>query len=397
MAIKFLSGFRGIDNAKQGLRRSSHVGSDLTSGYTVLAAEETFDPQACFVYLNGILLKEGSGGSGGDYTLSGNATVTFNSAVNTTDTIEVISYNFANPTNPQTMIEVDHTVSSSEASYHATNKTSASYTAATDTLTLSSHGLSVDDVIDVTASPTSGSLAVGRYRVSSVTDANNVVLRTIDDQVLTYSTNSASANINYTQLFSKRVNNLTLQNRVLVFKGGALLKENTDFVKDRQAVTLKSGLSISNSDVLQFRHFGSFIFPTNAQISNAGLEVADDGVLTLLTNTDIGASNVTSVFNLVVNVRNSTATNDGYRSAEFAIRCQKNSSSSCYGHKIYDVGNIGTQFDLLDSGNYSSYSSVTDGNVGIGLTTTSDYWYVYLVNRSSSSVIVGFEATGISN
>ena len=76
MAIKFLSGFRGIDNAKQGLRRSSHLGSDLTSGNTVLAAEETFDPQACFVYLNGVLLKEGSSGNGGDYTLSGNATVT---------------------------------------------------------------------------------------------------------------------------------------------------------------------------------------------------------------------------------------------------------------------------------------------------------------------------------
>ena len=77
-AVKYISGFSGIHHAKQNLRRSSHVGSDLTSGNTVLSASETFDAQACFVYLNGVLLKEGAGQ---DYQLSGNSTVTFATAV----------------------------------------------------------------------------------------------------------------------------------------------------------------------------------------------------------------------------------------------------------------------------------------------------------------------------
>ena len=51
MGIKFLSGFRGYDNAKQHLRRSVHAGSDLTSGNTVLNPAQAFDQQACFVYL----------------------------------------------------------------------------------------------------------------------------------------------------------------------------------------------------------------------------------------------------------------------------------------------------------------------------------------------------------
>ena len=44
-AVKYISGFSGIHHAKQNLRRSSHVGSDLTSGNTVLSASETFDAQ----------------------------------------------------------------------------------------------------------------------------------------------------------------------------------------------------------------------------------------------------------------------------------------------------------------------------------------------------------------
>ena len=58
MGIKFLSGFRGYDNAKQHLRRSVHAGSDLTSGNTVLNPAQAFDQQACFVYLNGVMQKE---------------------------------------------------------------------------------------------------------------------------------------------------------------------------------------------------------------------------------------------------------------------------------------------------------------------------------------------------
>ena len=72
--------------------------------------------------------KEGSG-SNGDYTLSGTSTVTFNTAVATTDGIEVISYNFANPTLPETMIESNTTISSGQASYHSTAVTGASYDA----------------------------------------------------------------------------------------------------------------------------------------------------------------------------------------------------------------------------------------------------------------------------
>ena len=103
MGIKYLSGFRGADHAKQHLRRSVHLGSALTSGYTVLNPAEAFDQQACFVYLNGALLKEGTSGAGGDYVLTGTNTITFNTAVATTDAIEVVSYAFQNPTLPQTM------------------------------------------------------------------------------------------------------------------------------------------------------------------------------------------------------------------------------------------------------------------------------------------------------
>ena len=155
MGIKYLSGFRGADHAKQHLRRSVHLGSALTSGYTVLNPAEAFDQQACFVYMNGALLKEGTSGAGGDYVLTGSNTVTFNTAVATTDAIEVISYAFQNPTLPATMTEVDHTVTSANATYHSTSFASCSYTASTDTLTKSSHGLAVDDVISVTVSPTS--------------------------------------------------------------------------------------------------------------------------------------------------------------------------------------------------------------------------------------------------
>ena len=75
MGVKFLSGFRGIDNAKQQLRRSTHLGSDLTSGGTVLSPSQGFDPQVVFVYLNGALLQEG-GTAPGDYTITNNSTIT---------------------------------------------------------------------------------------------------------------------------------------------------------------------------------------------------------------------------------------------------------------------------------------------------------------------------------
>ena len=152
MGIKYISGFRGADHAKQHLRRSVHLGSALTSGYTVLNPAEVFDQQACFVYLNGALLKEGTSGAGGDYVLSGSNTVTFNTAVATTDAIEVISYAFQNPTLPQTIKEVNHTVTSANETFHATSFASCTFTTATDLITTDSsaaHGLAIDDVISV--------------------------------------------------------------------------------------------------------------------------------------------------------------------------------------------------------------------------------------------------------
>ena len=222
----------GINADKQNLRRSSHLGSDLTSSYTILAAAETFDPQACFVYVNGAMLKEGTTGNGGDYVLSGVSTVTFNVALATTDVIEVISYNFTNSILPETMIETDHVITSANASYHSTAVTGGAYTAATDTLTKSSHSLVVGDVINVTTSPTSNSLAVGRYRVKTVTSSSAVVLTTVNDVALTFSADSASANINYSKVFSLKCNNLTLQSKVLVHFNGMLVVENTDFYRD---------------------------------------------------------------------------------------------------------------------------------------------------------------------
>ncbi len=165
MGIKYLSGFRGADHAKQHLRRSVHLGSALTSGYTVLNPAEAFDQQACFVYLNGALLKEGTSGAGGDYVLTGTNTITFNTAVATTDAIEVISYAFQNPTLPQTMKEVDHTVTSANETYHATDVTGGTYTASSDTLGKSSHGLAVDDVISVTSQSGTGTISVFGYQM----------------------------------------------------------------------------------------------------------------------------------------------------------------------------------------------------------------------------------------
>ena len=245
------------------------MGSDLTSSYTILAPSETFDPQACYVYVNGVLLREGTSGNGGDYVLSGNSTVTFNVALATTDVVEVISYNFTNSILPETMIETDHVITSANASYHSTAVTGGAYTAATDTLTKTSHGLAVGDVINVTASPTSNSLAVGRYRVKTVTSANAVVLTTVNDVALTYSTDSASANINYTKVFSLKCNNLTLQSKVLLYFNGMLLLENTDFYRDEQAVTFDSTVNLLQNAVVAVRHFGSFVFPSSSEIQKS--------------------------------------------------------------------------------------------------------------------------------
>ena len=386
----------GINADKQNLRRSTHLGSDLTSSYTILAAAETFDPQACFVYVNGAMLREGTSGNGGDYVLSGNSTITFNVALATTDVVEVISYNFTNSILPETMIETDHVITSANASYHSTAVTGGAYTAATDTLTKASHGLAIGDVINVTASPTTNSLAVGRYRVKTVTSSSAVVLTTVNDVALTYSADSASANINYSKVFSLKCNNLTLQSKVLVYFNGMLVVENTDFYRDEQAVTFDATVNLLENAVVAVRHFGSFVFPSSSEVQNSGITITDDSHNILLTSADL-TGNTSAVFNLLVSVRHATATNDAYRTAHILCRAEKNVAADCYLHRAYDAGNISDEIEVKDAGNYSAYSSITDGKIGVGITADSNYWYVYLSNRSGHSIVAGFKAQAITN
>ena len=393
MGIKFLSGFRGYDNAKQHLRRSVHAGSELTSSYTVLNPAQAFDQQACFVYLNGVMQKEGSG-SNGDYTLSGTSTVTFNTAVATTDVIEVISYNFANPTLPETMIESNTTITSGQASYHNTSVTGGTYTASSDTLGKSSHGLSVDDVINVTSQSGTGTITDGRYRVKTVTDSSNVVLEGMDFSALTFSGNGTS--VEYSKVHSQRVNNMTLINKVMLFLNGMLLVEDSDYYRDDQYITIDAGVNLLQNAVVAIRNFGSYSTPASTDVSNTSIEIADEGVATLLTSDDF-TSNTTAVFNLHVSARHATATEDGYRTAHILIRAESNNATDCYGHRAYDAGNISTEIQVVDEGNYSSISSFTDGNLGIGITADSNRWSVILGNRAGHSIIAGFKAIAITN
>jgi len=395
MGIKYISGFRGLDHAKQHLRRSVHLGSALTSSYTVLNPAEAFDQQACFVYLNGALLKEGTAGNGGDYVLTGSNTVTFNVAVATTDAIEVISYAFQNPTLPQTMVEVDHTVTSANATYHSTAFTGGAFTTATDTLTKASHGLAVGDVIDVTAATGSSTITVGRYRVLTVTSSSAVVLQTVDSVALTYSAD-ASANVTFIRVFNKRVPLLTQINHIMLFLNGMHLVKDTDYYVDEQSVTIDSTVNLLEDAVIAVRHFGSFAAQVENEIHRNAITIADDTHNLLLSNTDL-TGNTTAVFNLYVSVRHSTATNDAYQAANFIVRAEKAVPADCYLHTIADGGNIGTEFDAVDENAYSTYANVTDGNMGVGITADANGWYVYLANRSNHSVVAGFKAIAITN
>ena len=394
MGIKYISGFRGLDHAKQHLRRSVHLGSALTSGYTVLNPAEAFDQQACFVYMNGALLKEGTAGNGGDYVLSGSNTVTFNTAVATTDAIEVISYAFQNPTLPQTMVEVDHTVTAANASYHSTAFTGGAYTTATDTLTKASHGLAVGDVIDVTAATGSSTITVGRYRVLTVTSSSAVVLQTVDNAALAFTNDGTS--IAFTRVFNKSVPNLTVINHVMLFLNGMMLVKDTDYYVDQQSVTIDSTVNLLEDAVVAIRHFGSFVTQVVGEVQRNGITITDDTHNLLLSSGDI-TGNTTSVFNLYVSVRHSTATNDAYQAANFIVRAEKAVPADCYLHTIADGGNIGTEFDAVDENAYSTYANVTDGNMGVGITADANGWYVYLANRSNHSVVAGFKAIAITN
>ena len=394
MGIKYISGFRGLDHAKQHLRRSVHLGSALTSSYTVLNPAEAFDQQACFVYLNGALLKEGTAGNGGDYVLSGTNTITFNVAVATTDAIEVISYAFQNPTLPQTMVEVDHTITSANASYHSTAFTGGAYTTATDTLTKASHGLAVGDVIDVTAATGSSTITVGRYRVLTVTSSSAVVLQTVDNAALAFTNDGTS--IAFTRVFNKSVPNLTVTNHVMLFLNGMHLVKDTDYYVDQQSITVDSTVNLLEDAVVAVRHFGSFVTQITGEVQRNGITITDDTHNLLLSSTDL-TGNTTAVFQLWVSVRHATATNDAYRTSHVFVRAEKNVAADCYLHRAGDAGNIGTDLQILDAGNYSAYSDISDGNIGVGVTADSSGWYVYLANRSSHSVVAGFKAIAITN
>ena len=393
MGVKFISGFRGYDNAKQHLRRSVHAGSDLTSGNTVLNPSQAFDQQACFVYLNGVMQKEGSG-TAGDYTLSGTSTVTFNSAVATTDVIEVVSYNFANPTLPESMIESDQTITSAQATYHATDVTGATYTASTDTITKSSQDLNVGDVISVTSASGTNTITTGRYKVKTRTSADAAVLEGMDNSALTFSGDGTA--VAYTKVYSQSVNNLTLINKAMVFLNGMLLVEDTDYFKDQQAITFDSSVNLLQNHVVAVRNIGSYSTPSSTDVSNTSIEIADQGIATLLTADDF-TSNVTCVFNLHVSARHATATNDAYRTAHILVRAQTNSASACYLHRAYDAGNISDEVEVKDAGNYSSISSFTDGKIGIGVTADANRWSVVMGNRAGHSIIAGFKALAITN
>ena len=395
MGIKYISGFRGLDHAKQHLRRSVHLGSALTSAYTVLSTAEAFDQQACFVYLNGALLKEGTSGAGGDYVLSGTSTVTFNTAVATTDAIEVISYAFQNPTLPATMTETDHTITSANESYHSTSFASCSYTTATDTLTKASHGLAVDDVIDVTVSSTATSITVGRYRVLTVTSSSAVVLTTVDGTALAFDADGSS-NITFIRVFNKKIPLLTQTNHVMLFLNGMHLVKDTDYYVDQQSITVDSTVNLLENAIVAVRHFGSFATQIENEFHKNAITITDGTHNLLLQSSDL-TGNTTAVFHLYVSVRHSTATNDAYQTANFFVRAEKNDAASCYIHTIADGGNIGTKFDAVDENAYSTYANVTSGNVGVGITADANGWYVYLANRSTHSVVAGFKAIAITN
>ena len=398
MGIKYISGFRGLDNAKQHLRRSTHLGSATTSSSTVLNPSEAFDQQACFVYLNGTMLREGTTGAGGDYVLSGTNTITFNTAVASTDIIEVVSYAFQNPTLPQTMQEIDHAVIAAETTLHATSRvTDGDYDTSADTLIKGSHGLVVGNVINViSATPSSGTtITAGRYKVLTVTDSGNVVLTDIDGNALAFA-NDSDADVTYDVVFSLSVPNLTVVNHAMVYLNGMLLVEDTDYFRDQQRITFDKTVNIATGHQIAIRHFGSYVTAADGEVQRTGITITDDTHNLLLSSSDL-VNSTTATFQLQVSVRHVTATNDAYRIANFFVRAEKAVPADCYLHTIADAGNIASTFEVLDENGYSAASDMTDGNVGVGITADASGWYVYLANRAGYSIVAGFKASAISN
>ena len=182
----------------------------------------------------------------------------------------------------------------------------------------------------------------------------------------------------------------------MVFLNGMLLVEDSDFFRDNQYITFDAGVNLLENHVVAIRNFGSYSTPSSTDVSNTSIEIADEGIATLLTSDDF-TSNTTAVFNLHVSARHATATEDGYRTAHILVRAESNNASDCYGHRAYDAGNISTEIEVVDEGNYSSVSSFTDGKLGIGITADSNRWSVILGNRAGHSIIAGFKAIAITN
>jgi hypothetical protein len=347
--------------------------------------------------MNGALLKEGTSGAGGDYVLTGSNTVTFNTAVATTDAIEVISYAFQNPTLPHTMTEVDHTVTSANATYHSTSFADCTYTTSSDTLTTNSsaaHGLAIDDVIDVTVSAVATSITLGRYRVLTVPSASTATLQTVDSASVAFDDNGTG--ITFIRVFNKSVPLLTQINHIMLFLNGMHLVKDTDYYVDEQSVTIDSTVNLLEDAVVAVRHFGSFAAQVENEIHRNAITIADETHNLLLSNTDL-TGNTTAVFHLWVSLRHSTATNDAYRCSHVLVRAEKGQASDCYLHRAADAGNIGTDLQIVETGNYSVYSNVSNGNVGIGITADANGWYVYLSNRSGDPIVAGFKAMAITN
>jgi len=174
------------------------------------------------------------------------------------------------------------------------------------------------------------------------------------------------------------------------------LVKDTDYYIDEQSVTVDSTVNLLENAVVAVRHFGSFVTQINGEVQRNGITIADDTHNLLLSSTDL-TGNTTAVFQLWVSVRHSTATNDAYRTTHLFVRAEKGQASDCYLHRSGDAGNIGTDLQIVETGSYSTYANVSDGNIGVGVTADANGWYVYLANRSSHSVVAGFKAIAITN
>jgi hypothetical protein len=182
----------------------------------------------------------------------------------------------------------------------------------------------------------------------------------------------------------------------MLFLNGMMLVKDTDYYVDEQSITVDSTVNLLENAIVAVRHFGSFATQVENEIHRNAITIADDTHNLLLSNTDL-TGNTTAVFQLWVSVRHSTVTNDAYRTSHVLVRAEKNVASDCYLHTAADAGNIATDLQTVDTGSYSTYANVSDGNIGVGITADANGWYVYLANRSSHSVVAGFKAIAITN